>query len=60
MSSVFAPRKGEIFTLNFLDIRVSSVCPNIESPLTRHALFSHAFVLTLSLSLLFILLFIYY
>ena len=55
MSSVFAPGKGQTFTLNFLDIRVSSICPNIESPVTRHVPFGHAFVLTLPVSLLSIL-----
>ena len=58
MSSVFAPEKGRTFTLNFLGIRVSSICTNIESPVTRHLPFGHAFVLTLSVSLLLILWFV--
>ena len=58
MSSVFAPGKGRTFTLNFLDIRVSSICPNIESPVTRHVPSGYAFVLTLPVLLLLVLSFI--
>ena len=52
MSSVFAAGKYRTFTLIFLNIRVSSLCPNIESPVTRNVPFGHAFVLTLPVSLL--------
>ena len=36
MPSVFAPGKGRTYTLNFLDIRVSSMCSHIETTVTRH------------------------
>ena len=54
MSSVFAPGKGRTFTLNFLGIRVLSICPNMKSPVARDVPFGHAFFLTLPVSLLLI------
>ena len=52
---VFALGKGRNFTLNFLNIWVSSVYSNTEPAVTRHVPFRHAFVLTLPVSLLLIL-----
>ena len=55
MSSVFAEKKSNI-CINFSGH--SSLCSNIESPVTRHFLFGQRFILNLFVSLLLVTTFI--
>ena len=52
MSFVFATGKGQIFTLDFLDIGVSSLCSKMESSVNWHVSFGHGLTSNLSVSLL--------